>query len=190
MGNKIKQNKKRFFYPPEYEKMYDHLNKNGKFTARFMINTGARISEARWFCENPVFDNERKNITLLRTKVRARLKERLPTQRTIPVNKSFFNQLKKEIHTHRILSTNAFNVALRKASGDAGINNPDEFSSHNLRKTFATWCLSLGISLDKLSSHLGHTPLELSRDYATNDVFNHQDKQIMRSILKELPDRI
>jgi hypothetical protein len=44
MGNKIKQDKFRFFYPPEFERMIDHLNKNGKFTVLFMINTGARIN--------------------------------------------------------------------------------------------------------------------------------------------------
>ncbi|MBR9704216.1 site-specific integrase [Candidatus Pacearchaeota archaeon] len=190
MGNKIKQNKKRFFYPPEYEKMFDNLNKNGMFTARFMINTGARISEAKWFTKNPVFDSQRKNIILLKTKVRARLKEKKPEPRTLPVSKTFFNQLKKEIKTHRILSTNAFNIALRKACKEARIPNDDEFSSHNIRKTFATWCLSLGVNSDNLAKHLGHTPSELAKDYATNDVFNHQDKQIIRSILKDLPDRI
>jgi hypothetical protein len=50
--------------------------------------------------------------------------------------------------------------------------------------------LSLGVDGFKLAQHLGHTPNELARDYATNDVFNHQDKQIMRSILKDLPERI
>lgn len=190
MGNKIKQDKYRFYYPPEFEKMLDNLNRNGKFTALFMINTGCRIMEARGFISNPVFDNERKNITLLITKVRARLKEKAPRSRTIPVSKSFFNQLKEDIKTHRILSTNAFNVALREASNKAGIKNPEQFSSHNIRKTFATWLLSLGVDGFKLAKHLGHTPNELARDYATNDVFNHSDKQIMRSILKDLPERI
>jgi len=190
MGNKIKQDKFRFFYPPEYEKMFDYLNKNGKYTARFMINAGCRINEARGFKEDPIFDNERKNITLIHTKVRAKLKETTPRSRTIPISKSFFNILKKEYQTHRILSTNAFNIQLRSACKKAGIKNPEQFSSHNIRKTFATWMLSLGVDGFRLAKHLGHTPNELARDYATNDVFNHNDKQIMRSILKDLPDRI
>ena len=45
MANKIKQDKKRFFYPAEFERVLDCLNKNGKFTALLMINTGARINE-------------------------------------------------------------------------------------------------------------------------------------------------
>jgi len=190
MGNKEKINKKRFFYPPEFEMVLDNLNKNGNFTARFQINTGARINEIRGFIKNPIFDNQRNNITLTETKVRARLKEKRPSPRTIPLSKSFFRELKEELSNHRVLSTNAFNIALRRACIKCKINKPEEFSSHQLRKTFATWMLSLGVDGFKLAQHLGHTPNELARDYATNDVFNHQDKQIMRSIFKDLPDRI
>ena len=190
MVNKTKEDKYRFFYPPDFEKMLDYLNSNGKFTALFMINTGCRIMEARGFIQDPVFDNERKNITLLHTKVRARLKEKTARSRTLPVSKSFFSYLKANLPDHRILSTNAFNIQLRRACKKAKIDKPEQFSSHNIRKTFATWLLSLGADGFKLAKHLGHTPNELARDYATNDVFNHRDKQIMRSILKNLPERI
>ncbi len=188
--NRTKADKYRFFYPPEFEKMLDHLNKNGKFTARFMINTGCRIMEARGFKQDPIFDNERRNITLIHTKVRARLKEKTPRSRTLPVSKQFFNELKRDLPTHRILSTNAFNIALRRACVKARIDKPNQFSSHNIRKTFATWMLSLGSDGFKLAKHLGHTPNELARDYASNDIFNHNDKEIIRSILKDLPERI
>lgn len=190
MGNKAKQNKKRFFYPPEFEKALDFLNKNGIFTARFIINTGARINEVRGFMKNPLFDNDRENITLTETKVRARLKEKIPTPRTIPVSKRFFRELKKDLQNCRVLSTNAFNIQLRRACKKAAIRNPEQFSSHNLRKTFGTWMLALGVDGFKLAQHLGHTPNELARDYATNDVFNHRDKEIMRKILGNLPERI
>ncbi len=190
MGNREKVNKKRFFYPPEFEKMFDFLNDNGKFTARLMINTGARINECRGFKHDPIFDNERDNITLLHTKVRARLGETRPDPRTIPISKTYFKELKRDISTHKVLSTNAFNLAFRKACEKAGINNPEEFSSHNLRKTFATWILSLGIDGFKVAKHLGHTPNELAKDYATNDVFNSNDKIIMRGIFKDLIERL
>jgi len=189
MVNKTKEDKYRFFYPPEFESMLDYLNKNGKFTATFMINTGCRINEGRGFIKDPVFDNERNNITLLHTKVRAKLKEKVPRSRTLPVSKPFFNNLKKDIVTQRILSTNAFNIQLQEACRKAKIKQPEQFSSHNIRKTFATWMLSLGVDGFRLAKHLGHTPNELARDYATNDVFNHSDKQIMRSILRDLPER-
>jgi integrase len=192
MGNKEKQNKKRFFYPPEFEKILDYLNKNGRFTAEFMINTGARINECRGFVNNsdPLFDKDRKNITLTQTKVRARLGEKHPEPRTIPLSDKYYKQLKEDIGKRRILSTNALNIALREACVEAGITNSEQFSSHNIRKTFATWMLSLGVDGFRLAKHLGHTPSELAKDYATNDVFNHSDKQIMRSIFGNLPGRI
>jgi len=190
MVNKEKINKKRFWYPPEFELLLDYLNKNGKFTALFLINTGARINEVRGFMNNPIFDYQRNNITLTQTKIRARLKEKIPTPRTIPISKIFFRELKQSLNERRVLSTNAFNVALRRACQKAHIKNPEEFSSHNIRKTFATWMLSLGVNGFRLAQHLGHTPNELAKDYATNDVFNHKDKQIMRSIFKDLPERI
>lgn len=190
MVNKKKEDKYRFFYPPEFERMFDYLNRNGKFTAKFMINTGARINEVRGFMKDSIFDNDRKNITLIHTKVRAKLKEKTPRARTIPISKSFFYELKRDLKTHRILSTNAFNIQLKKSCKEARVQKPNQLSSHNIRKTFGTWMLSLGVDGFKLAKHLGHTPNELARDYATNDIFNFKDKEIMRSILKDLPSRI
>jgi|TARA_R100000501_G_C2626860_1_gene120652 integrase len=188
MVNKNKENKKRFFYPDEFEKMLDYCNKNQCFTAKVMINTGSRINEARHIRKNNL-NTERKSIVLEQTKVRARLGERIPEPRTIAVSSQFFRYIKENLNTHRILSTNAFNIGLKESAMVAGINKPEQFSSHHLRKTFGTWMLALGVDGFKLAQHLGHTPNELARDYATNDVFSHKDKQIMRSILGNLPDR-
>ena len=190
MVNKIKEDKYRFFYPPEFEKVLDFLNKNGKFTALFMIHTGCRIMEARGFMKQPVFDNERNSITLLKTKVRAKLKERVPRSRTLGLNKSYYRELKNDFSTHRILSTNAFNIALRTACKKARIKNPEQFSSHNIRKTFATWMLCSGVDSNRLAKALGHTPTELFKDYTSNAPFNHNDKQIIRSLLGETPEII
>ncbi len=188
MVNKRKENKKRFFYPDQYEKMLDHLNKNQFYTAKVMINTGRRINEIRHI-EKRNLNSERKSIVIEQTKCRARLGEKTPEPVTIPVSTKFFRYLDENIKTHRILSTNAFNIGLKEACEKAGIEKPDQFSSHNIRKTFATWMLALGVDGFKLAQHLGHTPNELAKDYATNDVFSHKDKQIMRSILGNLPER-
>ena len=188
MVNKKQINKKRFFYPDEFEKLLDYTNRNQLFTAKVMINTGARINECRYIKKNNL-NSERKSIVLEQTKVRSKLGERIPQPRTIAVSSQFFRYLNDNINTHRILSTNAFNIGLREACIKSNIDKPEQFSSHNLRKTFGTWMLALGVDGFKLAQHLGHTPNELARDYATNDVFSHKDKQIMRSILGNLPDR-
>ncbi len=188
MVNKRKENKKRFFYPDEFEKMFDYLNKNQKFSVKIMANTGGRIEECRGISKQNL-DIKRKNIVLENTKVRARLGETHPTPRIIAVSSKFMNWLKNNINNHRFLSTNALNIGMREACNRAKIKEPKQFSSHNIRKTFATWMLALGVDGFKLAQHLGHTPNELARDYATNDIFSHKDKQIMRSILGDLPDR-
>ncbi len=189
MGNKRKENKKRFFYPDEFLKVLEHLNKNQKFTALTQINTGARINECRGIKQQNL-SAKRETIVLEHTKVRARLGERIPDPRTIKVSTSFFKLIRRAIPRLRILSTNAFNIGLRVACIKAKIEKPEQFSSHNLRKTYATWMLSLGVDGFKLAQHLGHTPNELARDYATNDVFNNDDKQTMVKILGNLPNKL
>ena len=188
MENKKQTNRKRFFYPDEFEKMLDHCNKNQFFTAKCLINTGARINEVRHVKLNNL-SSERKSIVLEQTKVRARLGEKIPEPRIIAVSNQFFHYLKNNLPTHRILSTNAFNTGIKGACAKASIPKPEQFSAHKFRKTFGTWMLAIGVDGFKLAQHLGHTPNELAKDYATNDVFSSKDKQIMRSILGNLPQR-
>jgi len=190
MVNKVKENKKRFFYPPEFFKMFEYLNRNGKFTAKFGMNTGGRIAELRGFKKNPLFDSQRCNIVLTKTKVRAKLGEYKPEPRTLPVGAKYFKELKRDIRTHRVLSTNAYNIQLKRACLKAKINRPEDFSSHNIRKTFATWMLSLGIAPGKVADHLGHTEKVLKKDYATNDAFNDADKDMMIKFWGDLPKRL
>jgi len=188
MGNKKQVNRKRFFYPDEFEKMLDHCNKNQYFTAKCLINTGARINEVRHIKPNNL-SSERKSIVLEQTKVRAKLGETVPQPRIIAVSSQFFKYLKDNLPNRRILSTNAFNTGIKGACAGASIEKPEQFSAHKFRKTFGTWMLALGVDGFKLAQHLGHTPNELARDYATNDIFSSKDKQIMRSILGNLPQR-
>jgi len=188
MGNKRQTNKKRFFYPNEFERMMDNLNKNQRFTALCLINTGARINEMR-YVELKHLDSHRKSIILEKTKVRARRGEKIPEPRIIAVSDKFFRYLRDNLPKCRILSTNAFNIAIKEACKVTHIPRPEEYSAHKFRKTFGTWMLALGVDGFKLAQHLGHTPNELAKDYATNDVFSHKDKQIMRSILGNLSER-
>lgn len=188
MGNRVKINKKRFLYPAEFQRMLDECNPNQKFTILNLINTGARTNEARHI-EKIDLDKERNNVTLRVTKIRAKLGEKIPTPRTIALSSQFFKYLNKNLGKHKFLSTNAINIGMRKALVKVNVKNPNEVSAHNIRKTFGTWMLALSVDGFKLAQHLGHGPSELARDYATNDIFNSNDKQIMREILGDLPQR-
>ncbi len=188
MPNKKQVDKKRFFYPDEFEKMLDCCNKNQGYTANCLINTGARINEVRHIKPGNL-SNERRSIVLEQTKVRAKLGEKTPSPRIIAVSNKFFNYLRDNLPKCRILSTNAFNTGIKAACKEASIQKPEQFSAHKFRKTFGTWMLALGVDGFKLAQHLGHSPSELARDYATNDIFSHKDKVIMGRLLGNLPER-
>lgn len=188
VGNKRQTNKKRFFYPDEYLRMLSRCNKNQSYTATCLINTGARINEVRGIKPHNL-SSERKSIVLEQTKTRARRGERVPEPRIIAVSNQFFKYLRENMPHRRILSTNAFNLGIKEACKNAKIPDPNQFSAHKFRKTFGTWMLALGVDGFKLAQHLGHTPNELAKDYATNDVFSAKDKQIMKQILGNLPER-
>ena len=51
---RLKIDKNRFFYPDEYMKTEDFLKKNSRHTAICLINTGARINEARNIKKNDI----------------------------------------------------------------------------------------------------------------------------------------
>ena len=211
MGNKTKENKKRFFYPNEVLNIQKYLSPNAQATFEFQIKTGTRIEEARGFKDRPIINEEegRCSITLLKTKVRYNKKERAelertgikkhPEPRTIKIPSEYLPKLKKVIKNKKIkfLSTNAMNVSLKKSvlrynqdNPKTPIRNPQEFSSHNIRKTFGTFLLSLGLAPSKVAQHLGHTEIVLMKNYASNDAFSESDKQTILKILGDLPRKL
>lgn len=185
----IKMDRKAFFFPQQFLEILDHANENQKYTLLFLINTGARINEAR-HVDNKDIDHERKNITLRITKVKAKIKETRPTPRTIPISTKFYKYLRKHINKYHILSTNATRIMIQKLCKNIKMKNYQDMSAHNLRKTFGSWMLSLNINGFKLAQHLGHSPDMLRTHYASPDIFTAKDKDIMREILDDLPLRM
>ena len=133
MANKIQTNKKRFFYPDEYQRMIFKCNQNQKFMATCLINTGARINEVRGIKPQNLSD-ERKSVVLEQTKVRAKRGEKIPSPRIIAVSNAFFKYLKENLGKRRFLTTNAFNLAIKAACKEASIPRPEEYSAHKFRK--------------------------------------------------------
>jgi len=186
---KLKIDKKKFIYPEELIKMFEIASDKQLFNLKCMINTGARINEIRNVYKKDI-DKERNNITLWKTKVRAKLKETRPSPRTIPVSSQFCKYYYKNIDDYKIYSTNQYRLMLLDLGKKIGMENYKDLSSHNMRKTYGTWMLSLGIDGFKLAQILGHSPEMLRTQYATSDIFNFRDKDIMRDILGDLPNRL
>jgi integrase len=189
----VRSNRDRFFFPDEWCKFFDKAKTKQQFTFKFLINTGARINEARNVKVSDI-DLERKRIVLRITKVKAKKKEKAPRPRIIPISTQFAKYLKKYIREAKlgyedylgILSTPAANIGMKKALKLGGIKDWQMFSIHNIRKTLETWLVALEVDGLKITAHIGHSMQTAASHYISADVFSWEEKSKMREIIGDL----
>lgn len=189
----VKENKSLFFYPQEWLKILDRAKPKQLINLQMQINTGARINEAKNI-EVRDIDLERRNLILRVTKVRSRKKETKPTPRIIPISSKFAKFLKKQTrdmklgegNTFPMLSVAAYNTAIKKLAKDIGRKDYQDFSSHNIRKTFENWLIALGVDGFAVAKHLGHDAKTALTSYISPDIFRYEDKVLIRQILGDL----
>jgi len=194
--NLVRENRDRFFYPEEWLKFREQLKSSQVITFEFLINTGARINEARNVRVGDI-DLKNKRLILRVTKVRSKKKEKNPRPRTIPISQEFAKKLKRHITFNKlgnddylgIMSTSGANLAMKKALNRAGIKDYHMFSIHNIRKTLETWLMSLGIDGFKIIAHIGHSFQVAAGSYISADVFSWEEKKIIRTIIGGLYGR-
>jgi len=187
----LKDNKDRFLFPMEYMNFEDCLKEKQRFAVRFLINTGARINEARHVKVIDI-DFESNRIALRKTKTKARKGEKVGKVRIIPISAEFSKYLKKELKEKNpedylgILSNPALNIAYKKAGKKAGIKDYWNISSHTFRKTLEVWLMSWGVSDLPLTAHLGHDIRTAASHYVSPNIFSYEEKQQMRLIIGDL----
>jgi len=189
----VRNNRDRFFYPNEWMKFYDKLKNNQKMTFDFLINTGARINEARNVKIGDI-DFERNNIILRVTKIKAIKGEKNPHPRTIGVSSQFIKRLRAYIKdknldndtTLGLLGTPAANIAMKLTLQRIGVADWQMFSIHNIRKTHGNWLKALGVDGAEICLRLGHDYNTFLKAYGSPDIFNFKDMQDMRLILGDL----
>ncbi len=192
----VRSNRDRFFYPDEWGVVSGLFSKRQRLTFAFLINTGARINEARNVRVEDI-DLERKRLILRVTKVKARKGEKNPRPRTIPLSTQFTKYLKKHIKVNKlknsdylgVISTPGANNGLKIAAKKAGIKDWNMFSVHNIRKTLETWLMALGIDGLKITAHLGHSMQVAASNYVSADVFTWDEKTKIRRIIGDLYGR-
>jgi len=192
----IRSNRDRFFFPDEWMKFIDNSKSKQKFTFSFLINTGARINEARNVKVSDI-DLERKRIVLRITKIKAKKKEKAPRPRIIPLSSQFAKKLKAYIRDNKlngedylgILSTPAANIGMKKALQNAGIKDWQMFSIHNIRKTIEIWLMALSVDGLTITAHVGHSMQTAAGHYISPDVFSWDEKKNMRMIIGDLYQR-
>ena len=191
-----KANPNRFFFPEEYMKFEDSLKPKQKVSVIFLINTGARINEARNVKVGDI-DIDRKRIVLRITKTKAKKGERKGKPRIIPISSKFAKYLKAHIKNKNlgaedylgILSNPALNIAYKKAGEKAGIKNFGDISSHTFRKTLEVWLMVLGVQDIPLTAHIGHDIKTAASHYVSPDIFSWEDKQRIRDVIGDLYGR-
>jgi len=192
----VRRHRKSFFMPDVWLKMLDKLSKKGKLTADVLIQTGARINEARNIEERDI-DYGRNTIRLRIVKTKARKKgEERGSPRTIPINSKFIKQLKKHFKDRKgkigILSTPAFNIALKKALERINIEDYYMYSAHSIRKTHGNWLKILSnlriINCDgfEICLRLGHDNNTFLKGYGSAGVMNSKDVLLIKQILGDL----
>jgi integrase len=193
----LKDNVNRFFFPTEYMKFYEQLKDKQKHTVTFLLNTGARINEARHVQVADV-DFANKRMTLRITKSKAKKGEKRGKTRIIPISTQFSRYLKKYSETRGlkdsdvfgVLSTPAVKLAMKKAATQAGLSHPEDFSAHTLRKTFEVWLMSLGTIGDLgLVAHLGHDIQTAASHYVSPNTMTYVERDKIRTILGDIYER-
>lgn len=201
MRNKyhLKENKNRFYLPEQYTKVYNLMRGRLKFTANVLINTGARINEARNIKVEDITFGDKKlglpaSICLKVTKSKAKKKERKGMARYIPISSQLSKDISKWVKKNKLvqgdyllLVTNpCINQGLKYNSKKAGLNEYKDFSAHSLRKTLETWLMALGVNDMKICKHIGHDIRTAMSNYVSPDIFSYQQKQDMRKIIGDL----
>lgn len=194
----IRPNRDRFFYPNEWMKFFDKLyNGKQKITFDILMNTGARINEARHIKVGDI-DFERKTLILRVTKVKARKGEKNPRPRTISISSQFTRRLSSYIKENNLnnedylglLTPAASHIALKKTIKDIGVSDWNMFSLHNIRKTHGNYLKALQVTAEsEICKRMGHDYNTFLNSYVSADIFSYKDRQEMRLILGDLYQR-
>jgi len=192
----VRSNRDKFFFPGEWIKFFEALQDSQKPTFHFLINTGARINEARHVKAEDI-DLINKRLILRVTKVKAKKGEKNPRPRIIPISSSFAKWLKSYISRYEIkpndtldfLTNAGAHKAMKIALQKAGNIEWYMFSVHNVRKTFENWLMALDIDGLKITAHVGHSMQVAAGHYISPDVFGLQERKDIRMIVGDLYER-
>lgn len=184
----------RYFFPDEWMAFYDSLNTRQKITFKFLINTGARISEVANITVSDI-DFDRQSILMRMTK--GRYKDGTRKMRIITVSSEFTKWLRNLIKKldlqptdkFPILSIPAANICMKKNLKLVGVKDYYMISVHNVRKTLETWLLALDIDSLRVAKHFGHDLATASKYYVSSDAFSYEEKKEMRQIIGDLMEK-
>jgi integrase len=181
-----------FLYPSDWKLFMRAIDKrNNKLLYDLQINTGGRFDELLHLrpCD---FDFDRHNVRLWKTKTKAKKGEKVGKPRTISLSTEFTKRIKRYADTIKPddylfkISQAGYNQLLKRVLTKLKINNSDQFSSHNIRKTHGMYLKALGIDIAEICTRLGHDYNTYIKHYGSADVFSEKDMRDIRELLGDL----
>jgi len=187
----VRKDRRRFFFPDEWNEFLKQLKEDKKPLLDFMLNTGARIDEALHIrpCD---FDFERNNARLWKTKAKAKKGETTGKPRTISLSSGFAKRMKKWCSNFKneeyifIGSVQSVNQLMKRALKKTAIKDGYNFSTHNIRKTHGMYLKALGIDVGEICIRLGHDHDTYIQHYGSADVFSEKDMRLIKELLGDL----
>lgn len=198
----VRASRKEYFFPDQWIKFIKTIN-NPKHHLLFnlLINTGGRIDEILNL--KPSYIREKgKYIIFYTTKVRSKKKEYKSEPRNVTISSSLLREIRSyakkynvgiddyffikndDKYTRKKKVASIYQLFKRKLN-KTDIENPKDFSLHNIRKTHGMWLKSLNINEMEICLRLGHSSDTYRKHYGSADIFNDDNR---RQIIKILGD--
>ena len=178
-----------FIYPNDWKAFAKESSKRKNYLLyEFQFNTGCRFDEGLHI--RPMdFDFDRANVRIWKTKTKAKKGEKVGKPRTISLSPQFSKKMKRFCKNKKPqdflwkISQAGYNQYLKRKFKKLKINNAEQFSSHNIRKTHGMYLKALGIDIGEICTRLGHDYNTYIKHYGSADVFTDRDMAIIRELV-------
>lgn len=188
---KRKTNLKRFFYPQEWTRFLSIIsNDKHKFFFEVLLHTGARHNEIKNLKIRDInFDREQIVLNMGKTGHTGK-----SSSREIQISSLLANKLRSFIKSNSLGKLDTLGMPsvqymdrmIKRYSKEAGIEDYEDFSCHNIRKTLENWLIALNINVLAIQAHMGHLLDVAAAHYVAASLFTAEDKFLIKNILDNL----
>lgn len=191
---KRKTNLKRFFYPREWTQFLSVISKEKhKFYFEVLMHTGARHNEIKNLKVRDInFEREQLILNIGKTGNTGK-----SSARPIQISTWLTNRIRSHIKSNNLgrldtlglPSVQYMDRIIKKYCKDSGLQDYEDFSCHNLRKTLENWLIALNTNVLAIQAHMGHLLDIAAAHYVAASLFTAEDKVLIKSIIDNLLDK-
>ncbi len=195
----MKTDNNRFLFPNEWKEFLksikDKRSKDNKVLFELQFHTGGRFDELVHTRPRD-FDFDRGTLMLWKTKTKARKGEKVGKPRMISLSSDFNRKMIKFTKNKPYddylfnISTAGYNDLLKRKLKLIGVKTPEDFSSHNIRKTHGMYLKAMGVDIAEICTRLGHDYNTYIKHYGSPSVFTESDMREIKLLMGDLIDRL